>query len=155
LLPDRTVQENFAFAGAEKSAMAEIAESLELSSLLSRRPRLLSGGGRQRVALGRALLSNPRLLLLDEPFSALNKSLRGKVVQFVGKHCARRGIPIVLVGHDLDDLRQLGAEIWEVRDSEKGEMVVKPFPALKRTSSLNGEGPARSGKRAMLPFGFE
>ncbi|MEC9242703.1 MAG: energy-coupling factor ABC transporter ATP-binding protein, partial [Gemmatimonadota bacterium] len=87
-------------------------ESLFLSDLLDRRPRFLSGGERQRVALGRALLSAPRVLLLDEPFSALDRPLRSEVAAMVRAFARDNGTPIVLVSHDEHDAELLADERW-------------------------------------------
>ena len=89
-----------------------MAESLFLTDLLDRRPRFLSGGERQRVALGRALLSAPRMLLLDEPFSALDRPLRGQIAAMVRSFARDRGTPIVLVSHDEHDAELLADERW-------------------------------------------
>ena len=71
------VAQNLGYGGGE--GLAEVAELLSITPLLKRAPRHLSGGERQRVALGRALLSRPAVLLLDEPFSALDRSLRERL----------------------------------------------------------------------------
>jgi molybdate transport system ATP-binding protein len=116
LFPHLDVRENLAFAGATPAAVTETAELLEISSLLTRAPRHLSGGERQRVALGRALLGAPRLLLLDEPFAALDGDLRARVTQRVAAHCSDKSLPYVLVTHERDDIAALMAESWSIHD---------------------------------------
>lgn len=116
LFPHLSVRENLAYAGAEAADVVATAETLQVADLLERRPRRLSGGERQRVALGRALLSEPRLLLLDEPFSALDRSLRDQLSGTVRRVADERGIPLVLVSHDEADTRVLAEERWHLRD---------------------------------------
>jgi molybdate transport system ATP-binding protein len=116
LFPHLSVRENLAYAGAGAAPVEETAELLQVPHLLDRRPRRLSGGERQRVALGRALLSEPRLLLLDEPFSALDRSLRDQLSGTVKRLADERGIPLVLVSHDEADTRVLADERWHLRD---------------------------------------
>ena len=112
LFPHLSLRENLAYAGAGQSEVERMAESLFLSDLLDRRPRFLSGGERQRVALGRALLSAPRMLLLDEPFSALDRPLRGEIAAMVRAFARDSGTPIVLVSHDEHDATLLADERW-------------------------------------------
>ena len=112
LFPHLSLRENLAYAGAGESEVERMAESLFLSDLLDRRPRFLSGGERQRVALGRALLSAPRMLLLDEPFSALDRPLRGEIAAMVRAFARDSGTPIVLVSHDEHDATLLADERW-------------------------------------------
>ena len=112
LFPHLSLRENLAYAGAEPSEVESMAGSLFLSDLLDRRPRFLSGGERQRVALGRALLSGPRLLLLDEPFSALDRPLRSEIASMVRTFARDNGTPIVLVSHDEHDAELLADERW-------------------------------------------
>lgn len=115
LFPHLSVRENLGYAGASDPDVVETAELLQVAHLLDRRPRRLSGGERQRVSLGRALLSGPRLLLLDEPFSALDRALRDQLSTTV-KHLAdERAIPLVLVSHDEADTRVLAEERWRLR----------------------------------------
>ena len=112
LFPHLSLRENLAYAGSGDSEVESMAESLFLTELLDRRPRFLSGGERQRVALGRALLSAPRMLLLDEPFSALDRPLRGEIAAMVRAFARDRGMPIVLVSHDEHDAELLADERW-------------------------------------------
>jgi molybdate transport system ATP-binding protein len=112
LFPHLSLRENLAYAGAGPADVEGMAESLLLADLLDRRPRFLSGGERQRVALGRALLSAPRMLLLDEPFSALDRPLRSEIAAMVRKFSRDSGTPIVLVSHDEHDAELLADERW-------------------------------------------
>jgi molybdate transport system ATP-binding protein len=112
LFPHLSLRENLAYAGAGQPDVERMAASLFLSDLLDRRPRFLSGGERQRVALGRALLSAPRMLLLDEPFSALDRPLRSEVAAMVRAFARDSGTPIVLVSHDEHDAELLADERW-------------------------------------------
>ncbi len=116
LLPHRSVHDNLGWAGASSDEIAAIADELGIAGLLDRRPRNLSGGERQRVAIGRALLARPRLLLLDEPFSALDRDRRAGVIGVVGRKRAALGATLVLVTHDEADVAALCDEVWEVRD---------------------------------------
>jgi molybdate transport system ATP-binding protein len=116
LFPHLSVRENLGFAGGTEEEVEETAALLQVAHLLDRRPRRLSGGERQRVALGRALLSAPRLLLLDEPFSALDRALREQISATVKRLVAERAIPLVLVSHDDADTRKLAEERWHLRD---------------------------------------
>jgi len=112
LFPHLSLRENLAYAGAGQTEVETMAESLFLSGLLDRRPRFLSGGERQRVALGRALLSAPRVLLLDEPFSALDRPLRSEIAAMVRAFARDSGTPIILVRHDEHDAEHLADERW-------------------------------------------
>ena len=114
LFPHLTVRENLSYGGAVPDWVSETAALLQIQDLLDRRPRRLSGGERQRVALGRALLSKPRLLLLDEPFSALDRPLRAELSQLVSDWAFERYVPIVLVSHDEEDAKWLAEERWHL-----------------------------------------
>jgi len=116
LFPHLSVRENLGYSGATDDDVDEMAGRLYVAELLDRRPRRLSGGEQQRVALGRALLARPRLLLLDEPFSALDRPLRELVAGRVGAFCRDRGVPLVLVSHDERDAKALADEQWVVSE---------------------------------------
>lgn len=109
LFPHLSVRENLAFAGeVTGERLNEVARLVRADHLLTRRPAVLSGGERQRVALARALLASPALLLLDEPFSALDRPLRYELIDRLGGYLASRKIPLVLVSHDPEDATRLG-----------------------------------------------
>jgi len=112
LFPHLNVRENLAYGGAEPAEVEEVAWRLFVDHLLERRPRRLSGGEQQRVALGRALLRRPDVLLLDEPFSALDRPLRGRVGEEIRRYAQEREIPLLLVSHDEADAAALAQEHW-------------------------------------------
>jgi molybdate transport system ATP-binding protein len=114
LFPHLTVAENIGYAlrrvdGAERARrVSEVAELTRLSHLLPRRPDRLSGGERQRVALARAIAPRPRLLLLDEPLSALDAPTREELRSELGSLLEQASIPTVLVTHDRVEAMALG-----------------------------------------------
>jgi molybdate transport system ATP-binding protein len=112
LFPHLRVRDNLGFSRASTNELEEVAELLLVDHLLTRRPRRLSGGEQQRVALGRALLSRPKLLLLDEPFSALDRPLRSQVVSRLRDYIRERGLLLLLVSHDESDAVALAQEHW-------------------------------------------
>lgn len=112
LIPTLNVFQNLSFSGASSEEVNVIAEQLAIGKLLHRRPRMLSGGEKQRVALGRALLSNPEILLLDEPFSALDRDLRNQVSSVMLSICRERSLPFILVSHDESDVHSLTQEAY-------------------------------------------
>lgn len=89
----------------------ELVNSLGLQSLLSRRPAGLSGGEIQRVALGRALLAQPRLLLMDEPLSALDQEGRSKLMSILEEFLQQVDIPVLYVTHSSDEVARLADNI--------------------------------------------
>jgi len=112
LFPHLRVRENLSFAGASPQEVEEVAEFLMVDQLLDRRPQGLSGGEQQRVALGRALLANPKILLLDEPFSALDRPLRNQVASQLRNYVRKKNLLLLLVSHDEADAVALAHEHW-------------------------------------------
>lgn len=111
LFPHLTVEKNLRYGfrrrPARKIEFSRVVEILELRNLLDRAPRTLSGGEQQRVALARAVLQGPELLLLDEPLTALDASLKRRIVEYLENLLAELKIPTVFVSHDLADMRRL------------------------------------------------
>lgn len=84
---------------------------LGIGHLLDRWPRSLSGGEARRVAIGRALLSDPRVLLLDEPLSSLDRARRGEILDALVAVRDRTGIPILMVTHDPEEADRIATDI--------------------------------------------
>jgi len=95
-----------------------VVDLLDIGALLDRRPGKLSGGEGQRVALGRALLSKPRLLLLDEPLGALDEGRKLEILPYLVRLRDEAGIPMVYVSHDAAELRQLATQIVMLRHGQ-------------------------------------
>ncbi|ROR71950.1 ABC transporter ATP-binding protein [Bogoriella caseilytica] len=115
-----SVAKNVAFGlrrGAERRA-AECLELVGLGGLGERMPHELSGGQQQRVAVARALAPQPPVVLLDEPFSALDASLRGELRQDVREALAEAGSTAVLVTHDQDEALSMADRVAVMRDGE-------------------------------------
>lgn len=91
-------------------------ERMRVGHLASRRPRTFSGGEAQRVALARAFARSPRVVLLDEPFSALDRELRAELCDDVKATVAELGIPAILVTHHRGEARRMGESVVVLRD---------------------------------------
>lgn len=126
LFPHMTAQENILFAARARnmdmkearSRLSELSEELRMGSYLQRKASVLSGGESQRVALARAVITQPRFLLLDEPFSSLDAELRGEARDLVKQLIRKLKIPTLLVTHDQDDLKELADSIVKIKDGK-------------------------------------
>ena len=119
LFPHLTSLDNVAFGlrGANRRQRATIMlAALDCTALLDRYPAQLSGGQQQRIALARALITEPALLLLDEPLSALDVSARRQVRAALAQHLTGR--PSIIVTHDVRDVRALGGEVVVIEDGQ-------------------------------------
>lgn len=116
LFPHLSVGGNLAFAlppsvRDRPRVVARALADADLPGFADRDPVTLSGGQRARVALLRTLLAEPKALLLDEPFSRLDAGLRGQIRTFVFDQARSRGLPVVLVTHDVEDARAAGGRV--------------------------------------------
>ena len=100
----------------QKQDLEEIARQVGLSECLDRLPSQLSGGQRQRVALARCLLRSQPILLLDEPFSALDPALRSEMLSLLDKVCGQRNLTLLMVSHNLDDAARIAPRTLLVVD---------------------------------------
>ncbi len=121
LFPHLSVGGNLGFGlshgpGRRTRIEAALAQA-ELPGMADRDPATLSGGQRARVALMRALLAQPRALLLDEPFGRLDAGLRGRFRSFVFTHAAAARLPVLLVTHDPDDAAAAGGPVVQMLPS--------------------------------------
>ncbi len=115
LFPHMTVKSNLTFSRRNNlpalSSLEEIVALLDIESLLHRRPHHLSGGEKQRVAIGRALLSAPAALLMDEPLASLDLARRREIMPFLERLRHRFDLPILYVSHNLDETLRLADNV--------------------------------------------
>jgi molybdate transport system ATP-binding protein len=123
LFPHMSAEENVAFAmpRGERGEAKALLSRFRLAPVAHRRPAELSGGERQRLALARALAIRPKVLLLDEPFNALDRRTRDETYR---EFLSLRGtidMSVILVTHDRSEAELLGTRIYELRDGEVTE----------------------------------
>jgi len=126
LFPHMTVEDNVRFGlqaqrispSKQKVVYQDVMDSFGVGHLLKRYPSQLSGGEQQRVALVRALVVNPRLLLLDEPFSALDRETKLALRQQLISLHQQWKIPMILVTHDQEDAQELGDVFINLHDGQ-------------------------------------
>jgi molybdate transport system ATP-binding protein len=112
-------------AGERNSRVGEIMDSFHISAMAARRPGEISGGERQRVALARTLVTRPRVLLLDEPLTALDAATKARIVADLRAWNARFRIPILYVTHDREEVFALGEQMLVLED---GRIVAQGLP---------------------------
>lgn len=129
LFPHMTVRKNLRFAlGENQSAeiVDELLEATGLTQLADRKPAQLSGGQQQRVALARALVRKPELLLMDEPFAALDPEMRYQLQDLLLKLHRQHGFSVILVTHDMGEIFRLADQVAIM---ETGKLVRFGTPA--------------------------
>ncbi len=150
LFPQLSVRQNVAFglkrgwlnpsAQAGGEAVERWLRAFELGEVAHQRPHELSGGQRQRAALARALVNEPRALLLDEPFSALDPELRDRMRGELHDLLERIGVPVLMITHDADDLAWFGEHKLYLSEGVINEQP-PAAPARARTPPLQMETP--------------
>ena len=130
LFPSMTVLENAAFGlrmrGLSRQAREDEAmewlRKVGMTGLARTSIEKLSGGERQRIAVVRALAWKPKLLLLDEPFSALDRETKGRLIGDLLRLLAERPVPVILVTHELGDVETIATRRIELQESEAGRI---------------------------------
>jgi molybdate transport system ATP-binding protein len=132
LFPHMTAAQNIAFGIAGNGTRREmlvrdILERFRVTQVAGRRPGEISGGERQRVALARALVTRPRILLLDEPFSALDDALKLEIITDLKQWLSRFQLPVLFVTHDRGEAAALGERMLLLNDGKiAGQESLKP-----------------------------
>ncbi|KAA9002620.1 thiamine ABC transporter ATP-binding protein ThiQ [Affinibrenneria salicis] len=124
LFPHLTVEQNIGLGlhpglrlnDEQRDTLRQIARQVGLADLLTRLPAQLSGGQRQRAALARCLVRSQPVLLLDEPFSALDPALRQEMLQLLENVCDQRQLTLLMVSHNMDDAAWIASRIVTVTD---------------------------------------
>jgi molybdate transport system ATP-binding protein len=122
LFPHLTVRQNLLYGqwftprGERKIGVEQVLHLLNIQHLLDRRPGALSGGEKQRVAIGRALLTSPHLLLMDEPLASLDESLKEEILPFIERLRDEAQVPIVYVSHSLLEVARLATTVVLIKD---------------------------------------
>ena len=126
LFPHMTVEQNIGFTmdikkvskEIKKKRVAELLHAVQLEGFEKRKIREMSGGQKQRVALARALAADPKILLLDEPFSSLDENLRCEMAELVRKLHREMGLTVVMVTHDKEEAMKVSDYIALMKDGE-------------------------------------
>ncbi len=124
LFPHLSVKANLLYGWQRASAKADprgidaVIALLALDQLLDRRPRTLSGGEKSRVALGRALLMNPRTLLLDEPLAALDAARKAEILPYLERLRDEAKIPMIYVSHQPGEIRRLASRVVRIESGK-------------------------------------
>lgn len=132
LFPHMTVQQNVEYglqrlpAGERATIARNALEQFHVAALAQKRPAAISGGEQQRVALARALVTSPELLLLDEPFSALDYSTKAKIMDDLRRWQSDHPIPVLLVTHALEEVLALAGRVLVLQE---GGIVADGKPA--------------------------
>lgn len=146
LFPHLDVRGNLLYGAPRGTDPAVVAQMLDIAPLLTRRPAGLSGGEAARVAIGRALLRQPRLLILDEPLAALDQRLRAQILPYL-ERLRDGGIPILYISHAIEEVARLATTLVLMR---KGRIThTGPVGKLLADPAVAADlGPSQAG--AML-----
>jgi molybdate transport system ATP-binding protein len=150
LFPHLTVRQNLLFgrwfrpSQERKIELETVLDLLGIGHLLHRRPDGLSGGEKQRVAIGRALLASPRLLLMDEPLAALDEERKAEILPFIERLRDQADVPIIYVSHSLAEVSRLANSIVMLRN---GRVLAAGDPAevLSRTELVPQDAVEEAG----------
>ena len=150
LFPHLTVRRNLLYgrwfrpAAERYTRFDDVVDLLGIAPLLDRNPARLSGGEKQRVAIGRALLASPRLLLMDEPLAALDEARKAEILPYIERLRDEIGLPIVYVSHSVAEVARLATTVVTMVDG-KVTAVGRPSDVLSRPNLAPGTDQAEAG----------
>lgn len=150
LFPHLNVQHNLLFGrwftqrDERKASFDHVVDLLGITHLLDRRPSTLSGGEKQRVAIGRALLADPQLLLMDEPLASLDEARKSEIYPYIERLRDEGGVPIVLVSHSVAEIARLATSVVVLSE---GKVVASgsAVEVLRHTNSFAQSGQTEAG----------
>ncbi|MDE1145493.1 MAG: molybdenum ABC transporter ATP-binding protein [Azospirillaceae bacterium] len=152
LLPHLTVRQNLLYGRwfarrhltADAPTLEGVADLLGIAPLLARRPAALSGGEKARVALGRALLAAPRILLMDEPLAALDERRKAEILPYLERLRDQVGLPILYVTHAVAEVARLATTVVMV-DQGRVRAIGTPAALWSRPDLMDMTGGAEAG----------
>jgi molybdate transport system ATP-binding protein len=153
LFPHLTVKQNLVFGrwfvakSAKRVAFDPVVETLGIGHLLKRKPALLSGGEKQRVAIGRALLASPELLLMDEPLASLDTERKLEILPLIESLRDVFGIPIVYVSHAVEEVARLASRVVVL---DGGRVVASGPVEDVLGAALKGAGLSRFARSSVI-----
>lgn len=150
LFPHLTIRENAAFATRDRKRADDLLELFGISHLRDRKPNMVSGGERQRCAICQALARNPRALLLDEPFSALDFMNRRKLREDIKLLRDEMTFPVIYVTHDIQEAFSLADEILPVVDGK----IDNGWLQRSISSAPSPGAPAKAARATRLALAF-
>lgn len=118
LFPHMSVRQNLVYGARKTPDLEQIVDVLGLGALLDRRPDALSGGEKQRVAIGRALLADPRILLMDEPLAALDEPRKAEILPMIDRIARDSGRPVLYVSHAVSEVARLANTLVILADGK-------------------------------------
>ncbi len=127
LFPHMTVKKNIYYGAREQEFVHQLVQVLEIGHLMEKYPRQISGGEKQRVALARALATKPQLLLLDEPFSALDQHIRQECQDELLRLHQTWNIPVIMVTHDYQEAQKMADRIYKINKGQVSEEIKSNF----------------------------
>lgn len=140
LFPNMTVKEHLEFAlekGQDKKIIEELMATVELDELQNQKPKILSGGQKQRLALARALVRKPKILLLDEPLSAIDSTMRAKLQDYILKVHHQFNLTTILVSHNISEVVKMADKIFVLKN---GNIIKEGSPVSVFTNKqLSGK----------------
>ena len=152
LFPHLTVEENAAFAAKDRNKVQHLLELFNIAELRDRKPNAVSGGERQRCAICQALACEPRLLLLDEPFSALDVFTRRDLRDKVRTLKEELSLPMVYVTHDINQALYLADQLIPVVEGKIDETWLQR--SITSAGGIASEPRPRSVRKPKLAISY-